>query len=164
MKEPKEPGSLHRLLLAAQVGLDTVSRCWQDCQFTLLSRKATQYPVFAHYFLFSTYFGSSRRPIPSFFFFFFIFSHLSAFSLEPRLLNDHRPRGSDHHMSLELKDLFSERRFLIADGISESGVQAPSGRQPPWSVMLAANTPPPWGPGGTSLLACHIHGPPGTKK
>ena len=55
-------------------------------------------------------------------------SHLTVlsicFSLESGLLNDHRPRGSDHHMGPELKDLFSERRFLIAVGISESDTEA----------------------------------------
>lgn len=45
-------------------------------------------------------------------------------SLEPGPINDCGPRGSDHHMVPEWKDLFSARRFSIAVGTSESDTEA----------------------------------------
>lgn len=48
----------------------------------------------------------------------------AAFLLSLAPLNDHRPRGADHHMDPRLKDLFSERGFLIAVGISEPDTEA----------------------------------------
>lgn len=45
-------------------------------------------------------------------------------SLEPGPINDYGPRGSDHHMVPEWKDLFSARRFSIAVGTSESDREA----------------------------------------
>lgn len=79
-----------------------------------------------HYFPFSTSFGYSKI---KYLFLTFItgMSHLQFFpsaSLLSLASNDHRPRGSDHHMDPELKDLCSEGRLLIAVGISEADTEA----------------------------------------
>lgn len=113
---------------ALQVGAETVLRLGPCCWFVCwMGRQGWTGFLTGHYFPFSTHAGSSKIKYYSSPFFTGM-SHLTVlsicFSLESGLLNDHRPRGSDHHMGPELKDLFSERRFLIAVGISESDTEA----------------------------------------
>ena len=62
-------------------------------------------------------------------------------SLEPAPINDRGPRGSDHHMVPEWKDLFSARRFSIAVGVSESDTEATIW-QPATMVCDAGNRHP----------------------
>lgn len=113
---------------ALQVGAETGPGLCPCCRFMCwVGRWGWTQFLTGHYFPFSTRAGSSKIKYYSSPFFTGM-SHLTVlsicFSLESGLLNDHRPRGSDHHMGPELKDLFSERRFLIAVGISESDTEA----------------------------------------
>lgn len=71
-------------------------------------------------FSLSTHFGCSK--VPCFhshaLLILYFFSYACLFSL--RLISDHRLWDSDQHMCPQLKNLFCERRFIIAVGIIET--------------------------------------------
>lgn len=89
-------------------------------------------------------------------------SHLPVISicsfLQPGLVNDHGPRGSDHHMGSEQKDLFSERFFICSwhFRVGHSDTHLAAGRRGLWCWH---RRPGPPRPGGMSLLASHKHPP-----